>query len=117
MIAHFGFEIQLPNGMDLAVIILPEERPATGIPIARLNVNPDIPVANQELETFGWGSTTFAQAQDDFPNIPRTQECNTPTGLETSNTLLCAWAEGSAVGGGDSGMCIIYNRCHLTIHD
>lgn len=99
--------------------------PDTGILIAQLNVNPDIPVAIQELETFGWGSTTYAEAQDDFPNIPQTanychvppQECNMPTGLETSNTILCAWAERSAIGGGDSGMCIIYIRCHLTIHD
>lgn len=69
---EFGYAFNHPPEMDLAVLILPEGRPATGIPIVKLNQDPTVPVDNQDLETFGWGSTTYAEAEGDFPKIPRT---------------------------------------------
>jgi len=66
-----GYAFNHPE-MDLAVVILPEGRPATGIPIVKLNQDPGVTADNQELETFGWGSTANAAEAGDFLNIPRT---------------------------------------------
>ena len=101
-----GYAFNHPE-MDLAVVILLEGMPATGIPIVKLNRDPGVTADNQELETFGWGSTTYAAEAGDFPNIPRTakyrylQDCKD---WDREKKTLCAWVEGSAVRGGDSGM-------------
>lgn len=109
----YAIEHPLGMGHDLAVIILPEGRPATGIPYVRLNRNIAVPEVDQELETFGWGSTTYGDGP--YPNAPLTakfryvppQECADIWGGGPDNKTLCAHAEGSAVGGGDSGTCIL----------
>ena len=69
---EFCYAFNHPPEMDLAVVILPEGRPATGIPIVKLNQDPGVTADNQELETFVWGSTTNAAEAGDFLNIPRT---------------------------------------------
>ncbi len=103
---------------DVALIILPEGRQVTTIRPVTLNRDPNVPVAGQELEAFGWGATD-CEPEAIFPNEIQSgmleyltnQECsnrlnNAGADGNISDDMMCARtdsANGVAVGGADSG--------------
>lgn len=98
---------------DVALIFLPENLQITFIRPVVLNQNPNVPANRQNLEAFGWGSTTFPPIQTN-PIFPQTgilqhvtnQNCQVffaPTVI--TQEMLCADNDGIvSVGPGDSGM-------------
>jgi hypothetical protein len=106
----------LRSGHDFALIFLPDisavnEGFVAEIDPVKLNSDANVPVDGEELEVFGWGSTTFAEEPEDFPKVPNTvnlqyvpdDQCEADWESSIADSVLCAIADGKAVGGGDSG--------------
>ena len=101
---------------DVALIFLPVGLQITFINPIALNRNPNVPVAGQDLEAFGWGLTAYEDLPQNDPNFPQTgilrsvtnQECNEiyltddPPSTITGD-VLCARTDNTAMGEGDSG--------------
>jgi hypothetical protein len=113
----YDFGCTEANDNDVALIILPEGRQITTIRPVALIRNPNVPVAGQESEAFGWGATNCAP-EAPSPNEIQTgmleyltnRECQDKLGsdYDVTDDILCARTDsikGVAVGGGDSGRC------------
>jgi hypothetical protein len=103
---------------DFALIFLPDiPEVNTGIvadidPV-KLNSDANVPEDGEELEVFGWGRTGFdGEDPTNQPKVPNTvnlqyvpaAQCEEAWGEgKISDSMLCAIADGKAVGTGDSG--------------
>lgn len=101
---------------DFALIFLPDisavnEGFVAEINPVKLNSDANVPADGEQLEVFGWGATTFEANWDDIPKVPNTvilqyvpdDQCEAAWGCEIFDSMLCAIADGQAVGNGDSG--------------
>ena len=99
---------------DIALIFLQEDLPEDRqIPNVALNCDPNVPVADQELEVFGWGHTSFPGGTASIEIrtgklIALTNaDCDEKMAPDTDITddMLCAKKEGISAAPGDSGTC------------
>ena len=100
---------------DIALIFLQEDLPEDRqIPNVALNCDPNVPVADQELEVFGWG---YISNRPDVirPELIQTATINALTNADCdekmapdtdiTDDMLCAKKEGISAAPGDSGTC------------
>ena len=92
---------------DIALIFLQEDLPEDRqIPNVALNCDPNVPVADQELEVFGWGHTSFPGGTASIEI--QTGKLIALTNADCTNVsddMLCAKKEGISAAPGDSGTC------------
>jgi hypothetical protein len=113
VVRHPGYNGDVFDGNDVALIFLPVGQQITDIDPVRLNRNRDVPASGQNLEVFGWGLTS--NDPDIIPAIEiqtatmqalTNQACrNRFVGTEgrITNDMLCAKSEGVSAAPGDSG--------------
>ena len=102
---------------DFALIFLPDisavnEGFVAAIDPVKLNSDVNVPADGEKLEVFGWGRTGFdKQDPTNQAKVPHTtilqyvpdDQCEAAWGCEIFDSMLCAIADGQAVGNGDSG--------------
>jgi hypothetical protein len=121
VVRHPGYNGNVLDGNDVALIFLPVGQRIIDIAPIRLNRNRNVPASGQNLEAFGWGDTCYGETPGCEENSPAAETPNEPqTGIlatvtnqacsviwedRFTNDILCARTEGVAVGNGDSGPC------------
>lgn len=113
VVRHPGYNGDVFDGNDVALIFLPVGQQITDIAPVRLNRNRDVPASGQNLEVFGWGLTSNApspvpaiEIQTATMQALTNQACrNRFVGTEgrITNDMLCAKSEGVSAAPGDSG--------------